>query len=171
MTRKSRTRFVSNIDVTQDNVVALEPLKLSRENNRRYVRLTISSPIGLSRIKDIFGNFTPECSDYPIDGTLLNISEGGLLAELDQPLNEGDIVAMRLIMEKVEPLEGVLGLVKRCDHDDDCNLVGIQFVRREELIDQLSQGEMELLSGRLDHFDQTVRQLLSRYLRVRQTQE
>jgi hypothetical protein len=170
MTQKSRTRFISDVDVTQDNVVALKPLVLSRDNNRRYVRLTISSPIAFSRIKDIFGNFTPECGDYPIDGTILNISEGGLLAEMDEPLNEGDIVAMRIIMEKVEPLEGVLGLVKRCDHEDECNLVGIQFVRREELIDQLSQGEIELLSDRLDHFDQTVRLLLNRYLRVKQAQ-
>jgi len=171
MTQHSRTRFISDVDVSQDNVIALKPLKLSRDNHRRYVRLTISSPVHFRKVKDIFGNFTPESGDYPIDGTILNISEGGLLAELDQPLNEGDIVAMRIIMEKVEPLDGVLGLVKRCDHDEDCNLVGIQFVRRDELIDQLSQGEMELLSEELAHFDQTVRQLLSRYLQLRQPQE
>lgn len=170
MTEKERTRFISDVEVTEDTIQVKKPLKLQCENQRRFVRLTISSPINFQRIKDIFGNFAPAADDYPIDGTILNISEGGVLAELDQPLNEGDIVAMRIIMEQIEPLEGVLGLVKRCDQDEDFHLVGIQFVRRDDLADKLSQSEMELLSEDLSHFDQTVQELLGRYLQSKRTQ-
>lgn len=170
MTEQERTRFVSDVEVTDDTIRVKKPLKLQSENQRRFVRLTISSPINFQRIKDIFGNFSPNVDDYPIDGTILNISEGGVLAELDQPLNEGDIVAMRIIMEQVEPLEGVLGLVKRCDQDEDFHLVGIQFVRRDDLVDKLSQAEMELLSEELSHFSQTVQELLGRYLQSKRTQ-
>jgi hypothetical protein len=170
MTEQERTRFVSDVEVTDDTIRVKKPLRLQSENQRRFIRLTISSPINFRRIKDIFGNFTPNADDYPIDGTILNISEGGLLAELDQPLNEGDIVAMRIIMEQVEPLEGVLGLVKRCDRDENFHLVGIQFVRRDDLADKLSQSEMELLSSNLNHFSQTVQKLLSRYLQSKRTQ-
>jgi len=171
MTQNSRTKFISDVEIDQDNVIAVKPLTLSRDNNRRYVRLTIESPIRFRKIKDIFGRFAPENGDYPIDGTILNISEGGVLAELDQPLNEGDIVAMRINVEKVEPLEGVLGLVKRCDHEEDCDLAGIQFVHRDELVDHLSQAELELLSSELDHFGQSVRRLLGRYLRTKRGRE
>lgn len=170
MTEQERTKFISDVDVTEDTIRVKKPLRLQSENHRRFIRLTISSPINFRRIKDIFGNFSPDAGDYPIDGTILNISEGGVLAELDQPLNEGDIVAMRIIMEQVEPLEGVLGLVKRCDQDEDCHLVGIQFVRRDDLTDKLSQSEMELLSEDLNHFSQTVQELLGRYLQGKQTQ-
>ena len=171
MNHQSRTKYISDVDINQGNVRALKPLKVSSENQRRFVRLTISSPIHFRKVKDIFGNFSPEGDAYPIDGSILNISAGGILAELDQPLNEGDIVAMRIIMEKVEPLDGVLGLVKRCDRDEDFHLVGIQFVRRDDLADKLSQAEMELLSKELNHFNKTVEQLLSRYLRQKQHQE
>ncbi|MDH3891275.1 MAG: PilZ domain-containing protein [candidate division Zixibacteria bacterium] len=169
MTEQERTKFVSDVEITEDNVRVKQPLKLQSENQRRFVRLTISSPINFRSIKDIFGNFSPNPGEYPIDGTILNISEGGVLAEMDQPLNEGDIVAMRIIMEQVEPIEGVLGLVKRCDQDDDYHLVGIQFVRRDELVDKLSQSEMELLSEDLSHFTQSVQELLSRYLQDKRT--
>ena len=169
MTEKERTKFISDVDVKEDNVRVKKPLKLQSENQRRFIRLTISSPINFRRIKDIFGNFSPDEDEYPIDGQILNISEGGVLAELDQPLNEGDIVAMRIVMEQVEPLEGVLGLVKRCDHEEDFHLVGIQFVRRDDLRDKLSQAEMELLSEDLDHFSHTVQKLLGRYLQSKRT--
>ncbi len=164
MTQKERTRFISEVDVATDTIQVKKPLKMRKENQRRFVRLTISSPINFRKIKDIFGNFSPDDGDYPIDGTILNISEGGVLAELDQPLNEGDIVAMKIILEQVEPLDGVLGLVKRCDQDDDFHLVGIQFVRREDLADKLSQSEMDLLSENLNHFSKSVQKLLGRYL-------
>lgn len=170
MTDQKRTQFVSDVEVTDDTVRVKKPLKLQSENQRRFIRLTISSPINFRRIKDIFGNFTPDTDEYPIDGSILNISEGGVLAELDQPLNEGDIVAMRIVMEQVEPLEGVLGLVKRCDHEDDFHLVGIQFVRREDLADKLSQSEMDLLSEDLSHFSQSVQELLGRYLKSKRSE-
>ena len=170
MTDKKRTKFISDIDVTEDNVRVKKPLKLQGENQRRFIRLTISSPINFRRIKDIFGNFSPDEDEYPIDGQILNISAGGVLAELDQPLNEGDIVAMRIVMEQVEPLEGVLGLVKRCDHEEDFNLVGIQFVRREDLTDKLSQAEMDLLSEEMDNFSHAVQKLLGRYIQSKRTQ-
>jgi hypothetical protein len=168
MTELERTKFISDVDLTEDNIEIRKPLKLQSKNQRRFVRLTISSPINFKRIKDIFGNFSPNAEEYPIDGSILNISEGGVLVELDQPLNEGDIVAMRIVMEQVEPLEGVLGLVKRCDHDEDFHIVGIQFVRREDLIDRLSQAEMDLLSKDLNNFSQSVQQLLGRYLQDKQ---
>lgn len=168
MTELERTKFISDVDLTEDNIEIRKPLKLQSENQRRFVRLTISSPINFKRIKDIFGNFSPNAEEYPIDGSILNISEGGVLVELDQPLNEGDIVAMRIVMEQVEPLEGVLGLVKRCDHDEDFHIVGIQFVRREDLVDRLSQAEMDLLSKDLNNFSQSVQQLMGRYLQDKQ---
>jgi len=159
-------KHISEVNLDGRELSIRKPLKLSRDNQRRFVRLQISSPMALQTIKDIFGRFHPD-GDYDIDGEILNISAGGVLAELEQPLNEGDIVAMRFSLEEVEPLEGVLGVVKRCDHDEDCHLVGIEFVTRRWLSDKLSQAEMQLLSESYSHFDQTVRNVLSAYIHER----
>ena len=160
----SRMKFISDTDIDSKRIGIRRPLKIDKENQRRFVRLGISSPMSLMMIKDILGNYWSDGGDYCIDGIILNISGGGVLVELEQPLNEDDLVAMRFTLEEVEPLEGVLGLVKRCDQDDDCHLAGIEFITRENLQDKLSQSELELLSDSFTHFDQTVQKVLSKYI-------
>ncbi|MEA3296432.1 MAG: PilZ domain-containing protein [candidate division Zixibacteria bacterium] len=160
----SRMKFVSETDVDSKRIGIRRPLKIDHDEQRQFVRLGISSPMSLTMIKDILGDFWSSGRDYDIDGTILNISAGGVLVELEQPLNEGDIVAMRFSLEEVESLEGVLGLVKRCEQDEDCYLTGIEFVTRQNLGDKLSQSEMELLSDNFSHFDRTVQKVLSRYI-------
>ncbi len=159
----SRTKHISEVNLDEKEISIRKPLKLSRDNQRRFIRLQISSPMSLQTVKDIFGQFHP-AGDYDINGEILNISAGGVLAELEQPVNEGDIVAMRFSLETVEPLEGVLGVVKRCDHDEEGNLVGVEFINRQWLTDKLSQAEMQLLSESYTHFDQSVKNVLSAYI-------
>lgn len=134
-------------------------------DNRRYVRVEITSPASLGRIKDIFGNYWPDGEEYPIQASVLNISDGGILLDLDQPVNEGDVVAMRFVLKDVRPMEGVLGLVKRCDHDVDGNLTGVEFVNRDNLADKLSDSELELLSEEFRPFDQYIREVVSEVIK------
>ncbi|HOP05786.1 MAG TPA: PilZ domain-containing protein [candidate division Zixibacteria bacterium] len=131
---------------------------------RQFVRIEITSPASLSRIKDIFGNYWPQGDEYRIQGNILNISAGGVLLDLEQPVNEGDIVAMRFLLRDTGTLNGILGLVKRCDTDESGNLAGVQFVTRENLNDILSASEMDLLDEQFDHFDKTVREVVNRFV-------
>ena len=163
MNDESRIKFITEVEV-DGKIRVKKPLKLGRDNQRLYVRLNISSPMSLGTIKDVSGNYSPEVGQYPINGQILNISAGGVLVDLEEPVLEGDIVAMRFSLENMEPLEGILGLVKRCDKEDTSALVGIQFVNRDDLTDMLSQAELELLETEFSHFHERVQVVLSRYV-------
>lgn len=146
-----------------ESIKARRPLKVTDQDKRRFVRLEITKPMAIRRIKDAFGNYWAE-GDQENHGTLLNLSAGGVLIEVEEPLNEGDVVGMRFVVPDVEPLDGVLGLVKRCELDEDVHLVGVQFVNREQLKDMLTEAEMTLLDGKFSEFQQTVREVLNNYL-------
>lgn len=160
----TRTKFISDVDMKEQDVRIGQPFKISSENQRRYVRLQISSPMSLSKVKDIFGNFWPEGDNDRIDGDILNISGGGVLVEISQSLNKGDIVAMRFSLQGTEILDDVLGTVKRADYDQECCLAGIEFINRDFLLDKLSDGELDLLSDRLSNFSETVEDVLKKYI-------
>ncbi len=160
----SKLKFVSDVNVEQNRIRASKPFRVETDNNRRYIRLEISSPMSLNKIKDVFGNFWPGENAPVIHGTILNISAGGLLVECDQPLNEGDVVSMKFTVQDVEVLDNVLGLVKRCDPEDDCSLAGIEFISHNRLEDKLTSAEMELLTEKVANFHQSVQKVLERYL-------
>jgi hypothetical protein len=120
--------------------------------------------MSVRRIKDIFGNFWPKEQDFCLDGRILNISAGGVLVEVDQPLNEGDIVSLKFRIQDVEDLDHVLGIVKRTDPDEDVCLAGIEFVNRDFLTDHLSESEIDILDPRLSNFKDCVNQVLAKYL-------
>ena len=164
MKHTTKTKFISEVNLDERQVKVRQPFTLREESQRRFVRLEISSPMSLKKIKDIFGGFWPHGAGFTIDGTMLNISAGGVLVELDQPINEGDIVAMRFTLQGIETLENVLVVVKRTDQDDTNWLVGIEFVDRDSLTDILSQAELEMLADNLSGFGETVQEVLKKYI-------
>jgi hypothetical protein len=120
--------------------------------------------MSLRKIKDAGGNFEPDGDWHTLHGLILNISAGGVLVEVDQPLFEGDVVSMHFTLQDVESIDNVLGLVKRSDHDDGTFLAGIQFITREYLEDLFSQAEMDLLPNSLTNFNEGVREVLNKYV-------
>lgn len=164
MKTSPKVRFVQEVETPERHVAVRKPFRLENQEQRKFVRLQISSPLSLRRIRDLLGNFWPEGEPAPLEGLILNISAGGVLVELDQPLREGDIVCMRFTIQDVEHLECVLGLVKRADVEDRAHLAGIEFISREYLADLLSRAEMDLLSRNMTGFDESVRTLLNKYI-------
>jgi hypothetical protein len=120
--------------------------------------------MSLKKIRDTAGNYWPEGDWHIIHGTILNISGGGVLVELDQAVDEGDVVSMHFTLQDVEGLDNVLGLIKRVDIEPEGCLVGIEFITREQLIDHFSQAELDLLGEGYTNFDDSIRQLLNRYV-------
>ncbi len=164
MAQSSRTKFIHDVQSVDDGIRVRKPFKLEHQEQRRFVRLQISAPLALRKIRDIAGNFWPDGDRHLINGVILNISEGGVLVETDQPINEGDIVLMRFTLQDVESLDNVLGLAKRADLDDGCFLIGIEFITRSFLADIVSKAEMDMLSDKARDFDTTVRDLLNKYV-------
>jgi hypothetical protein len=171
MPTKSRTKFISDVAHTDVAVKVAKPFKMEKDEQRRYIRLEISSPMDLRKIKDIAGNYWPGGDRRAIDGLILNISGGGVLVEVSQPVNEGDVVAMHFTLQDVESLDNVLGLVKRAERDEGSFLIGIEFITRESLVDLFSEGEMELLSDELTGFNEQVRTVLNKYVRKEKLSE
>jgi len=164
MKNNSKSKFISDVNVTEKNLKARKPFKISCDNQRRYVRLEISTPMSLRKIKDIFGNFWPSQEEDTAAGEILNISAGGVLVDLDQPLNEQDIVSMKFSLQEVKSLDNVLGLVKRVEQDDDCYLTGIEFVSYQQLEDRLSSAELKLLDNSFNDFSHRVTDVLNNYI-------
>ena len=169
MTRQNnRERFIQDVPAGTESVTARTPFKVETENRRRFIRLQISAPMSMDRLRTGGGPLRPDGDGYTIHGTILNISAGGVLVDLDQLVDEGDLVLMSFTLQEVEHLDNVLGLVKRVDHDTDGILAGIEFLTRERLQDLLSEAELELLGDRGTSFDEGVRAVLERYI-VRRT--
>ncbi len=147
-----------------EEMAARKPLRVEAENRRRYIRLEIAAPMSLQKIKDLAGNFWPEGDWHVINGTVLNISAGGVLVEVDQAVNEGDVVSMHFTLQDVEGLDHVLGFVKRVDSDQEGFIAGIEFISRARLADCFTNAEVDILSEEHVHFDESVRRLLNKYV-------
>lgn len=158
------TKFISDVNIKEKNVIGKKPFKVCVDDNRSYVRLEISAPMTLNVLKDIFGNFNPGIDNDVIKGSILNISSGGVLVESEEPLNEGDILAMRFMLQESETIDNVLGIVKRCDTDEFGTLTGIAFVDREHLLDKMSSAELDLLSAQVTNFQDSINKVLNQYL-------
>ncbi|MBU0983195.1 MAG: PilZ domain-containing protein, partial [candidate division Zixibacteria bacterium] len=118
-----------------DALTGTEPFEVEYEQKRRFVRLEISSPMSMRKVRDSRGNLWPEGDHQVIHGEILNISAGGVLVDLEQALNTGDLVSMHFTLNGVEGLDNVLGSVKRIEPCDDCFVAGIEFVSRDYLLD------------------------------------
>ena len=157
-------KFISEVPAEDTDVLVRKPFRVERDDKRRFVRLQISSPMSMKKIKDIGGGFWPEGDWHVIHGYILNISAGGVLVELEQAVSEGDVVSMQFTLQEVEQIDNVLGLVKRVDGVDDCFIAGIEFITRDYLQDHFSGGEIDLLAGEMTNFDESVRGVLNKYV-------
>ncbi|MEW5794862.1 MAG: PilZ domain-containing protein [Candidatus Zixiibacteriota bacterium] len=159
-----KTRHIRDVAAEKAVIRARRPFKVSQEEKRRFIRLEISTPMSLHKIKDRDGQYWTHGDWQTIYGSILNISAGGVLVDLDQVIEEGDVVSMHFTLQGVEGLDNVLGLVKRVDIDSEGCLAGIEFISREFLVDYLSQAELELLGKEYTNFDYSIRRVLDRYV-------
>lgn len=163
MKHTDKVKFVSEVDIGDGQVEVRKPFKMNQDNQRRFIRLEISAPVWMKSVKDCLGEFSSK-DNYPYVGTVLNISAGGVLVDLEQKIAERDIVVMRFILQDVETLDNVLGVVKRVEKSGDSYLAGVEFISRDNLMDMLSQAEIDLLTENVNGFEEKVHELLSRYL-------
>ncbi len=164
MKEVSKERFVSDISMHDNNVMVRKPFRISTEDMRRFVRLEVATPVTMRVIKDSLGNFEPDGGSLTFEGNILNVSPGGVLVELDHPLAENDIVLIDFRLQDVESIQNVLGIIQRVERDDDTYMDGIEFVTRKDLVDRLSQAELDLITPDAAHFQEKILQVLERYL-------
>lgn len=164
MSRKDNVKYIKDVAVTEAELKSRKPFDVTTENRRRFIRLEISTPMTLQKIKESGGEFLSEVDWHIINGTVLNISASGVLVDADQMLFEGDVVSMGFTLQGAEQLDSVIGLVKRVDHDDATFLAGIEFVSEEKLKDIFSQGEVDMLPESMTDFNQGICTVLDKYV-------
>ncbi len=164
MKQSKRTKFVTEHDLQEKEQQVRAPFKVTQDTRRRFVRVEIASPLYIQRIKGADGGFWPEGQDRPISGTILNISLGGVLVDLDNAIKHGDIVTLKFNLQGEVVLQNVLGLIKRSEESEGKYLTGIEFVDRERLSDRLTRAELDLLSDEIDGFNDNVRKVLKKYI-------
>lgn len=161
---KSRTKIISDVEAG-DNVVSVKkPFKLVAEQRRRYIRLEIDEPIKISILKDQAEGFWPDGDGPIVNGSILNISAGGVLVAGDSALGENSIIKLEITLQGIEVIRNVIGLVKRVDEDEGEYLIGVEFVAREYLDDVFSQSEIDILSKKVASFDEQLRRVLNKYV-------
>jgi c-di-GMP-binding flagellar brake protein YcgR len=164
MKESKKAKFVTEHELQEkENQVRL-PFKVTQDTRRRFVRVEITSPLYLQRIKGADGGFWPDGQGQPIAGTILNISLGGVLVDLEHSVKHGDIVTLRFNLQGEVILQKVLGLVKRSEESEGKFLTGIEFVDREKLADRLTSAELDVLSDEIDGLDDNVRKVLKNYI-------
>ena len=91
---KQRTKIVTEID-TGDNVLAVKkPFRLYKDRQRRYIRLELSEPVGINILRDKNDGYWPEGDGPHLNGSILNISAGGVLMLSSSALEEGSLILL-----------------------------------------------------------------------------
>jgi len=164
---QQRTKIISEID-TGDNVLTVKkPFKLYQDGQRRYIRLEISEPVGINILRDKTDGYWPDGDGPHLNGSILNISEGGVLMLNATVLEEGTLIFLEFTLQDTERIDRVVGVVKRAESDEKEWLIGVEFLSREKLVDFLSGGELDLLSDRLDPFDERLKNALDKYVQYK----
>ncbi len=161
---ETRSKIISEIE-TGDNVVSVKkPFKLYEDRSRRYIRLEISEPITFMILRDRENGFRTRSDGQTYNGSILNISAGGILISSEAPLEEGTLLIMKMSLQEVEVIDKVIGLVKRADADSGEWLIGIEFISREYLVDHFSSAELEMIPPKIASFDEQLKKILNKYV-------
>jgi hypothetical protein len=159
-----KVKFVNEVPATEKQIGCRRPFRMEADEHRRYIRLEISAPVSLKKVKDTSGQFWAQGEWHTVHGSILNISAGGTLVETDQLLEEGDIVCMAFTLQDIEQLDDVMGRVKRSEISDEICLAGIEFLTRQQMTDLLSQAELDLLGEKSCTFNEGVQRILRKYV-------
>ncbi len=163
MSDKTNVKYISDIELSDSDLLVKKPFKVQQENKRRFIRIEISAPVTMRNLKDNINDIINE-EVYTISGTIFNISASGVLVELKETIALQDYVLMKFTIQDSETIDSVLGVVKRIDREDAINLVGIEFVTPNCLKDQLSQPEIELLEENISNFNEGIHETIEKYI-------
>lgn len=150
-----------------ENFVIKQPLQLYKERKRRFVRLEIAAPVTYGVLN--IDRPLDEALQNQHNGTILNISGGGVLMVGDTSLAEGTYVTMSFELSGSDLITGIAGKVKRVDEDGEGGyLVGIEFCSETELNSVFGQAN---IGSVISSFDTKVKRFLLKYIFARKVQE
>jgi len=159
--------FKANItDLFEDDRNCIELKQsgdISRVQRRRFVRLDISGDIKF-RLVDLPGAGAGGIGNE-LEGSLLNISAGGVLFETEAAINENNLLVLSFSLRDREKLKNILALVKRAElMDDGIYLVGAEFITEDNLSDFGLDSLKDFLPPGTGTFDENLQKLLVQFI-------
>ncbi len=141
------------------------PFPIGRSQGRKFVRITVASPVDFRLLLPERGRISLSKSQR--SGKILNFGSGGMLLESREAIPEGTFLLLRLNLNGLVILEGVLGKTKRVETTEDGQyLAGVEFCRREELENLASKEQIEKLPVKVASFNHKLKEVISDYVRT-----
>ncbi|SYZ74250.1 hypothetical protein TRIP_C60520 [Candidatus Zixiibacteriota bacterium] len=159
-----RVKVISDMATDRDVIGLKPPFSVHQDKQRRYVRLQVAEPVAYTVLRNRDGGFWPDGDGRSFNGSVLNISAGGVLIAAGEPIEEGSVILLRFSLQDIEIIDHVVGLVKRADADGDEWLIGVEFISKEYLRDIFSGAEMDVLPPTLTSFDEGIKKMLNKYV-------
>ncbi len=160
---------VSDIDPQKENMTTLQPVSdIKRSQRRRFVRIDIAGDITfrvLETKQQHGGGLSLEKK-----GELLNISAGGILINTKEKLKQDDIILMNFWLKNSQRLMNILGIAKRVERSDETdsqaedNIIGIEFLSKEELGEKLPFNLAEFLPPDASCFNEALQQVIVQFV-------
>jgi c-di-GMP-binding flagellar brake protein YcgR len=146
----------------EDKTLRIEKTSdVTRTQRRKYVRLDISGEM-LFRSLDLDNrdNIGPD-----MDGTLLNISAGGVLFESSVKLPEKRFITVSFTLKGRQALRDILAVVKRCEGSKAKGyLVGAEFITRHNSAEYDLEHIDEFLPPGAGTFDENLQKLVVQFI-------
>jgi hypothetical protein len=141
------------------------PFRIGRSQGRKFLRITVTSPVDFRLLLPKRGRISVSKSQR--SGKILNLGPGGMLLESREAIPEGTFLLLRLNLNGLVILDGVLAKTKRVETTEDGQyLAGVEFCPREELDNLASKEQIEKLPVKVASFNHKLRQVISGHVRT-----
>lgn len=141
------------------------PFPIRSSQGRKYVRVEVNSPVDFRLLLLKRGRINLSKDRCP--GKILNLSCGGMLLETGKAIPDGAFLLLRLDLNGLVILEGVLGKIKRVEPTEDgVYLVGVEFCSKEELEKLTSKEKIQKLPVKVASFNQKLEEVIWGYIRT-----
>jgi c-di-GMP-binding flagellar brake protein YcgR len=155
--------IVALIDKANENLTTLQRISEPKlAQRRKFVRLDIDGKITFNLLGTSFENNSVGTDTE--QGSLLNISAGGVLMITSRNLEPGEYVLLTFRLKQTERLENILGVVKRVDPDDKNYLVGVEFLTKQQLMEKRYRHLAQNLPRAAHYFDDELQRHITQYI-------
>lgn len=168
-------QFAANIKPfpgNSDGMVQLYSLgRVERVQRREFVRINIKLRLKYCLVKNESAYFADDDRRW-FDSFSRDISAGGILMKVRDDIKKNDRLLVQIgEYEEIGTPRLLLVLCRRIVKTDCGNLVGVQFILKENLKKNFSSGEIEKLASPAKEFDSLVQNKLIRFVFDEQIEE
>ncbi len=134
-----------------------------RVQRRKYVRLDISGEMTYKVVETSTSGDEGLSSEK--DGTILNLSAGGVLFEVAKKIKVDSILIVGFVLKENQALNNILAIVKRCEGSKaDGYLVGAEFLTKNNIAQYGLNKLQDFLPPGSGTFDENLQKLIVQFI-------